>query len=236
MKNLKNRLILFVSAVIILSAFAFAQSSVTIDFEAPTYQAGPSVVGQDGWLLNNYIPGANLSDAWILGPEGGVISGLQSLAAGNNFARVDVSKLDIFTAGADGTSAADVNLKYLQRTTAKGGQNGLFTANDPYNGWSPVWVRIEGNNITAVSDSGFVTIGSYTTGDVVEFSIDIDLDTEIYDVSIRNVTLGETEFTLLTPTPIQTKTPINSGLLGVGISGENGIGIFDDIRIEQIDN
>jgi hypothetical protein len=209
-------------------------SAAVITFQPPDYAVGYQLVGQDGWQLNTYgLVTGNPAQAFIAGGEGGAIDdGIGSLSISGATGRLDVSKDAILSATADGTPAADVRVQYLHRNNATTGQNGVFVSNDAFHGTTSAWVRIEGTNIRGLSQGGFETIGSYTTGHVVEFSLAMDLDTQSYTVSARDVTQGETDFTLLTPAPLSFYNAMQAGPVGVGISSDSSVNaIFDNLSV-----
>ena len=165
-----------------------------INFEPPTYVIG-DLAGQDGW---EQLTG-NPTFITILGSEGGSISGLGSASivggasdAGGNL--LTAYKDAVASVNADGTGAFDLNVTFLYRKTQAQGFGGLYLGNDGLDGAS-AYVRVNDAIIEAIETGGdFVNLGIYNLNDVVEFSIDVDLDMAVYAVSMRNETLGETAF------------------------------------------
>jgi len=210
---------------------AVGAHAATIDFEPPTYAVG-DVAGQDGWEQLEGNPTFTL----IFGPEGGSISGFSSAsivggAGGTGGAILTAYKNAVDSFEADGTDAFDLNVTFLYRKTQEQGFGGLYLGNDGL-GDSSAYVRLNGVTIEAIEAGGtFVNLGTYTVFDIVEFSIDIDLDTDVYAVSIRNDTMGEDTFSSLTPTPLSLNGEMSAGDVAVSISGQLGQTIYDEVTL-----
>jgi hypothetical protein len=231
----RNRVI--VHCLIMLSmGTAIGAHAATVDFEPPTYAIG-DLAGQDGW---EQLEG-NPTFTTILGSEGGSISGFSSAsivggAGGTGGAVLSVYKNAVVSFDADGTDAFDLNVTFLYRKTQEQGFGGLYLGNDGL-GDSSAYVRVNGTTIEAIEAGGnFVNLGTYTVYDIVEFSIDIDLDRGVYAVSMRNDTLGEDAFSSLTPTPLSLNGQMSAGDVAVSMSGQLGQSIYDEVTLTATPN
>lgn len=244
------RLRLAVGSLGVLAFLAGANHvlAVSFDFEAPTYTTG-SVIGQNGWVTNNYIPGP-----FFGGPNGDFtissalpLSGSQSLhfnqtaVTGNEGSpgASDISKSEVI-AISPGTLGADLVVSY--KYTASGNTidpssfGGLFVSPDAINGWGPVFLEFRGG--TVVSGQNFSVISFdeivYFPGDVFDVRYEVDFDTTQVTYKLTNLTSGEPEFSrsLGFMAGWGPEGPNGEFLVDVGILGRRGTVQYDDLVLE----
>ncbi|MCC6492528.1 MAG: PEP-CTERM sorting domain-containing protein [Pirellulales bacterium] len=206
-------------AAVALSA-AHNASAVQFDFEAPTFTAGSSIIGQDGWATNAYV----LADPFFGGVTNGdvTISGVSPLAgaqsvlynqtskpagAGGTGAS-DVGKAGVFTVAKHGTPAIDLQASFLLQADANGIGNGSVGFFLGKGARSPILLLISGassgsgtGDILVGHDFALPSVGGFTAGNVYEFTIGVDLDGQNYEASGRNVTSGTAAVTFTGPGP-----------------------------------
>ncbi|MFA9479543.1 PEP-CTERM sorting domain-containing protein [Phycisphaerales bacterium AB-hyl4] len=215
------------------------------DFEAPTYTAGQTVIGQDGWAgWPNAVTTANRTQ--VTSDSARVLDGSQSVflnsagltAPGAADRRVSVYR-DISSAGVwgDGMTAS----VWMRKDDATAGSSINWALSpDPAVGASPVYVEFMDGNVQAFTYSGgaytFPVLGSYITGNAYEVSAELDFTAQTYTVSMRNVTLGETELSELGTVAFAspgTLTPADfedAGAFAIR-AREGGEGVFDNVSI-----
>jgi hypothetical protein len=182
----------------IASNSASAQTGL-INFESPTYTTG-NLIGQNGWVQNSYVLPANVNGTLAVSSDSPLV-GSQSLlysqtSAPAGFGAMDVSKPYVTFGTADGTTAIDltasVRLQAGPSTSPAFPANrvGLFLSTGAFGGSSPVGVFLNGTGMEALHTSGFVSAGSYTPNNVIEFQIGLNFDNSDYEVSYRDITAG----------------------------------------------
>ncbi len=223
--------------------------AVSFNFEAPTYTAG-SIVGQNGWVTNNYIPGP-----FFGGPNGDFaistaspLSGSQSLSfnqtavTGNEGSpgASDVGKSEVI-AITPGTLGADLVVSYKYTATGNSlnasSYGGLFVSPDAINGYGPVFVEFRGG--TVVSGQNFAVIPFdeiiYFPDDVLDVRYEVDFDAQQVTYKFTNLTSGEPEFsrTLGFMAGWGPEGANGEYLVDVGILGRRGTVQYDDLVLEQ---
>ena len=216
----------FLYSIALVMAPTLAAGAAIIDFDPPMYKVG-NLAGQVEWQQRE----GTADFITILGPEGGSISGFSSASIHGPGGSAYRKELAGF--GTDGTAAHDVNIRFLYRKTQRAGFGGLSISGDGL-GDSSAGVRVNETAIEALTTGGsYVNLRKYNINDVVEFSLDIDLDTSIYHLSMRNESAKETEFTRLTETPLVFQVPLAAAdNMAIMISGQDGQSIYDEIRLD----
>jgi len=235
-------------AAALLSALAVqGASAAVIDFENPPYSTG-AIVGQEGWVTNGYVGGG-----FFGGPNGDVIvsstaplSGSQSLSfnqtavtgAGGAPGASDVSKPEVI-AVTPGLMGTDLTVSYLISANGNAldpeGAAGIFLSHDAHLGDSPLFARLDGSALvvadtgTIIEAPGFV----YFSGDVLEITMNVDLDVSRYELSVNNLTTGQFEFAQSFGflSPFAAEGPNGEYLVDVGTMLRRGTAKIDNISL-----
>lgn len=193
-------------ALLVFSALAGSSGAVTIDFEAPTYTAGP-MVGTNGWITGNYI----FSDPFFGGAVNGTVDvstttplgGLQSLfytqtgvpAGAGGTGGSDVAKGAVINI-TPGVSGTDLTLSYKIKVDQNGagvGQGGLYLAPVAGGGGTPIFAQISGSSIIAgTTGPAVATLPGFTYfgGDELKMTYEVDFDASTYNLIVENLTIG----------------------------------------------
>ncbi|RIK87895.1 MAG: hypothetical protein DCC67_01340 [Planctomycetota bacterium] len=252
-----------VAALLASLAAAPQATAISLDFEPPTYAAGASIAGQDGWNANAYV----LADPFFGGVVNGTVAvtdasplaGLQSVlynqtvdppTAGGTGAS-DVGRADTITAREHGTPAIDLEASFLltaDTNSVGAGSVGFFLGEG---GRSPILILITGANSASAAgdilvghDFALPDVGNYAGGSVFEFTIGVDLDGQNYEAFARNVTAGTPQVKLDGPAA-DDRFPFFGGIFpddGDGVSYtfdvslmlRSGTGRFDNIQVTAI--
>lgn len=241
------------------SAHVSSAVTVHLDFEDPPYTAA-NLVGQDGWAINDY---ASVGNGTTTVSSTAPLAGSQSVLynrtfTGGGFSAGDVGQASVGFAKEDGTPAADLTASVLLQADANSvgnGQLGLFLGYNAFLGASPVFVLLSNANSSLGTGDILVSngpaddladFGDYHGGDVVEFTLGIDLDNGLFDVFVRNVTAGTPAAQLPGPAP-GSKFRFIFGAAGwedigdgmthrvdVGLALRNGAGRVDGVTLEGL--
>lgn len=230
-----------VAAFLAITGGAGFSSAVEITFENPPYVGG-TVVGQDGWVTNDYV-GAGLNGD-VLISNTAPLAGAQSLiynqtSLPSGFAAADVSKPEVI-AIAPGIAGVDLTVTYLLSASGNAqspsGVAGLFLSHDAAGGASPMFARLDGSTMVASDTGTSVTIPEFTyfAGDVLEVKYELDFDASNYILSVNNMTTGQFEFqqTLGYLAPFVPEGPNGEYLIDVGLMLRGGTAQFDSIKLE----
>jgi len=244
----------FIKSLLLLSVLVSGSNCVwagTVTFEAPTYKTAPYNMNgnllnpsQDGWQAAGYLRPPNPVAATIVSVPGFItgLEGSQELLIDSTFSgvgRVDVNHADSGTYIDDGTSAVDLYVSFLVRSAAgeTAGGTQVFLSNDGPSGISQAGIRFENDKIDyyngSATNDGFVNLIS-TNGpyNVFEIIFGVDFFTNMYNLSIRDVTLN-------TPAVVLKSVPQSNGNLSranpqIILSVKQGRAYFDNIRFEQV--
>ena len=252
----------FLCAIVV----APAASAVDIDFEDPPYAAGGTIIGQEGWATNAYV----LADPFF----GGMINGTVDISTSNPLAGAqsvlyqqtidppnagvtgasDVGKAGAIVAAEHGTDAVDLTASFLLQTDANAVGNGAVGFFLGQGGRSPIFLLI--NNASSSGNTGDILVGqdapgpvlsnlgAYQANDVLEFTFGVDLDSQSYDVFLRNASAGTAATQLIGAGP-NGRFPFFGGAivddgdgktytLDASLLLRGGIGRIDDISLTAI--
>ena len=189
----RSRNVVLGIATMLLATAPSLGYGVVLDFEQPTYLAAP-LVTQDGWVTNDYIGGS--SNGTVLVSTVGPLSGAQSLSYEQTSTAFgsDISKPQ--TISVTGGAGVDLNVSFLVsgtgNSTSAFPEVGLFLSHEAFFGASPLFVRLLDADLQVGSPAGFVAVPgfSYTHGDTLKFTLDVDLDASVYQLTVHNQTAG----------------------------------------------
>jgi hypothetical protein len=169
-------------------------AQVNLTFESPPYTAGNTIVGQDGWVYNNYATDpllhngtADISSVSPLDEAQSLLFTQTSvLANGVN----DISKPNVITVPG-GRVGSDLNVSYLMTGTSslESPHGGIYLSTSAATGSSPIFAKVSNGALqiggTFVSGT---PIGEFAYFDEpLEVKYDVDFDTSTYAVTISKL-------------------------------------------------